>query len=355
MGTQVSYMHTKDLGYNKENFIVMRNLPLSFIPQYLAFKNELLSFSGIKNVSAAIGEPSLKVLEGGFLTREGNSNDRQNRYPISMLAVDANFIEFMKMQLAVGKNFSPGLVTETPTEYILNETAVKTMGWETPNEALNKLVRINNFKKGPIIGVIKDFNYSSLHQKVDPLALFVKKNWFFCLLIKIQPDHIPATISFIEKKWSQFVPSYPFEYVFLQDLFDRLYGKEEKQYQILGIFSILAILISCLGIFGLISLSTAQRTREIAIRKTLGGSIAQMIFLLTKEIMILIAISFVIAVPLAYIITSQWLQKFANRIEMNGWIFLLAGLGVLLIALLTASAWFIKAAMMNPIDALREE
>lgn len=353
--SQVNYMRNKELGFNNENIIAMRDVPLSFLPKYLTFKNELLPFPGIKDVTAAIGEPSLRVLEGGFIDIEGKTTSLENRLTLNILSVDANFIDFMEMQLAAGINFSKDLVTDSPGEYIINETAVKTIGWKSPKEALNKLIRVNNLKQGPIIGVVKDFHYSSLHQKVDPLVLFVKKNWFFCILIKVHPHNISTAISLIEKKWFQLSPRYPFDYFFTQDLFAQLYRKDEKQFQILGIFSILAIFVSCLGIFGLISFTAAQRTKEIGIRKTLGASILQMNFLLTREIMLLVFISFMIAALPAYIIVNQWLQKFAYRIEINGWIFVLSGLGVLLIALLTVSVQVIRASTRNPLEALRYE
>ncbi|MCK4416897.1 MAG: ABC transporter permease, partial [Candidatus Latescibacteria bacterium] len=238
--------------------------------------------------------------------------------------------------------------------YILNEAIVRELGWDAAS-AIGKEFRVGGRGKGRVIGVVRDFHFQSLHQKIEPLVLRIEPEWFSMVAIKISPGDISGTLDFMKQKWEMVSPAYPFIYHFLDTDFDRLYKADERLSRILGYFTLLAIVIACLGLFGLTSFATEQRTKEIGIRKILGASISGIVLLLSKEFTKLVIVSNLIAWPVAYWAMNRWLQDFAYRIHIGVGTFLLAGVLALVIALLTVSFQAIKAALANPVEALRYE
>ena len=237
---------------------------------------------------------------------------------------------------------------------MLNEAAVQRFGW-TPEEAIGKDLLYFRGSIGKIVGVVKDFNYRSLHTKVEPMALILDPDDIRAISVRIQPGNIKQTIAFIQQKWEAAFPGELFEFSFLDNRMNQLYQNEMKMQNLFIIFSCFSIFVACLGLFGLSVFIAAERTKEIGIRKVLGASISKIILLLSKEFLIWIIIANIAAWPIAYYAMNKWLQNFAYRIDISWWTFILAGLLAFVIALLTVSIQSIKAALANPVQSLRYE
>jgi len=257
----------------------------------------------------------------------------------------------MELELVEGRNLSWDLNTDLARKYIINEEAVKFLELEEP---VGKIVKAN-FGESEIIGVVKDFHFNSLHNKIGPLAIAWIDWWASVANIKVCGRNLPETIKYLDKTWYKFCPEFPFEYKFLDQSFARQYDSESRLSRILQYFAFLAIFIACLGLFGLASFIAEQKTKEIGIRKVLGSSSRSILFLLSKEFSRWVILSNVIAWPVAWFILKKWLQNFAYHTNINWIIFVLAGIVALLIALATVSYQAIKAAQINPADSLKHE
>lgn len=355
---QLEYCKTKDLGLNKEHIVV---LPASdqMIERYAGFKSRLLQSPEIVSVSASKRVPSARLLDSsGARIINGDSEEPIN-FRIANVRVDHDFIDTYGIQLAAGRNFSVEHPTDSTQAFILNETAVRKIGWASAQEAIGKPFGYDA-RRGEIIGVVKDFNYESLHQPVAPIVLLISPNSFNQISVRIRAqgqDDVKKTLGFLNSIWQEYRPNFPFTYDFLDVRYERLYQSEHKLGQIFLAFSLLAILIGCLGLFGLASFTAEQRTKEIGIRKVLGASVANLVVLLTREFTILVVFATLVAWPIAYYAMRWWLQDFAYRINLNHQIstFLMAAAVALVIALITVSYQAIKAALTNPVNTLRYE
>ncbi len=236
--------------------------------------------------------------------------------------------------------------------FILNEKAVRDLGW-SPQQAIGKTIHKGN--PGTIKAVVKNFNYSSFHEPIGPLVIFLNPDMVRQLFVKITGNNIPRTLQNLETTWKQRVPHRPFEYHFLDEEYDALYKTEQRTAQLFSFFSALAILLACLGLFALAAYTTVQRTKEIGIRKVLGASIQNITFLLSKEFVQLVVIAILVASPIAWLAANVWLQDFAFRISISWWMFVIAGLSAIVIALATVSFQAIRAALANPVKSLRTE
>ncbi len=354
---QLQYVQSENLGFDKEHVVVIQKAG-ELKQQGQAFKQELLRSPNVMNASAASDVPG-KWFDNTTVQAEGAPPDRLELF--WYLSADEDFVKTLDMKIAAGRNFSKAFSTDS-SAVIINETAGKRLGWtdavgkklvllgRTPEESL----------KFTVIGVLKDFHFESLRQKIRPMGLFLQGGLSFsltpeCVAVRIRPQNLPATLAFLENKWRLFVPHHPFEYSFLDADFDALYRAEQRTGKIFGTFSALAIFIACLGLFGLASFTTEQRTKEIGVRKVLGASVSQVVVLLSKDFTRLVLIALMIAAPVAYLAMNRWLQDFAYRINIGAWTFVLAGGLALVIALLTVSFQSIKAALANPVEALRYE
>ncbi|MGN6532658.1 MAG: ABC transporter permease [Ginsengibacter sp.] len=256
--------------------------------------------------------------------------------------------------MAAGRGFSKDFATDTTQAMVLNEAAVKMFGYTSPKQAIGK--RFKQWgREGKIIGVMKDFHYRSLQEEIKPLSMRIEPNNCNLVSIKVAATNLPKTIAAIENKWKTLIPDRPFSYYFLDEFFNRQYRSEQRFGNLFLNFAILAIFISCLGLLGLASYSTIQRTKEIGIRKVLGASVSGITSLLSKDFIKLVLIAFVVASPIAWIGMHKWLQGFAYRIDIGWWVFILAGVLAILVALLTVSFQAIKAAIVNPVNSLRSE
>ncbi|MGH7600667.1 MAG: ABC transporter permease, partial [bacterium] len=236
--------------------------------------------------------------------------------------------------------------------FLINQAAAKALGW---NEPLGKRLSMGNFYQGPVVGVVEDFHFESFHHEVKPILFMFNRGWPSYLAVRLRPGNVAAGIAEIQKLWKEFVPNTPLQYSFLDQEYQKLYDGEQRVAQIFITFSVLAILIACLGLFGLASFMAEQRTKEIGVRKVLGATVSGIVGLLSKDFVKLVLVGFIVATPLAYFAMQRWLQDFAYRIEIDWWVFALAGGIAFVIALLTVSYQALKAALANPVEALRYE
>jgi putative ABC transport system permease protein len=258
----------------------------------------------------------------------------------------------MDIQLKEGRNFAKDMSTDLNNGFIINETAARVMGWDDP---VGKRIGFSDTTQGKVIGVVQDFNYKSLHSEIEPLVLMLAPQNSGYLMARIAPGSFEETMAHVQGTWQRFAPSHPMDYFFLDDNFNKQYRAEEKMLTIFGYFTLLTIIIACMGLFGLASFTTEQRTKEIGIRKVLGSSVSGIVVLLTKDFAFLVGIAILIASPIAWYGMQQWLQDFAYRTPISAWVFITSGLMALAIAILTVSFKATRAAMEDPVQALRTE
>jgi len=342
---QLNFIRNSKLGYNKDNVIT---LPLKVRGNYSPFKNELEKYPKIQDITVSRFSPNdIRSLAQADWEGKDASDLKQIRYDL----VDYNYIDFYKMEIIMGRNFSKDFTTDLNSALILNETAVKEFGFDDP---IGMKISIWG-EEGKIIGMIKDFHLTSMHLNIEPVAFRLSPDRSRRFSIKISSENIPKTIAFIEDTWKKFSPEYPFEYSFLDEQVDRMYRTEQRLGRSFFHFTIIAIFIAYLGLFGLVSFSAERRTKEIGIRKVLGAQISNITWLLSKEFLFLVFIANIIAWPIAYYFMNKWLQNFAYRTNIGLGIFLTSGMIALVIAFLTVSYQSIKAATANPVDSLRYE
>ncbi|UCC80451.1 MAG: ABC transporter permease [Candidatus Zixiibacteriota bacterium] len=355
---QRDFMMNQRLGKLGEPVIAVSYLQNTMRDRYNTVKTEFSNIKGVREVTAVMEPPSRQILDASPFTAEGMPE--QEDAPITyILPVDSNFIDFFKLELLTGTGFPRGPIDDAEPDFIINESAVKIMGWESPEEAIGKRLELTpgyaTIKPGRVIGVVKDFYFSDLKKKIKPLVLFQRPNWYFSIVIKTGPSDFNTTLASIKEKWDAMFPDYPFEFHFVDDLYENIYSAELKQGTILGTFSIVGLFIACLGLLGLAAFITEQRTKEIGIRKALGASVANIISMLTKEFVLQALVATLIAWPIAYLVMTRWLENFAYRVEINMNIFIISSVIAISIALLTVIFQAIKAAVADPVKALKYE
>jgi putative ABC transport system permease protein len=353
VSAQLDYMKTRNLGFDEEHVVVLPGSP-AIHERLEAFKTRLLQNPNILSVSAASRVPSGRLLDSSGARVLSGETSQPITFRIAMVRVDYDYIPTFRMELAAGRNFSRDMGTDPEQAFILNETAVRRIGWKSPEEAIGKGFGYGR-RKGQIIGVVKDFHFESLHQAISPLVMFMSASIYNQISVRIGPANIPQTMAFLKDVWGEMRPNFPFSYYFIDERFDQLYKSEEKLGRIFGYFAFLSVLIGCLGLFGLASYSAEQRTKEIGIRKVLGASASGIAFLLSKEFTRWVLLANVIAWPAAYWIMSRWLQNFAYRTGIGPGIFFLAGGLAWAIAFLTISYQAIRASLADPVIALKYE
>ncbi|UCE06245.1 MAG: ABC transporter permease [bacterium] len=345
VSNQLDYINSQYLGFDKDQVLY---IPLNheLKAKSALVKNELLQNPQILNVSATSSKIGIRPLWSVDLN-QWEGNDREKALLLSIIHTDYDFLETFNIEMASGRYYSREFATDTGA-VVLNETAIKEMGLKDP---IGKRI----FEKTHIIGVVKDFNFKSLHSNIAPLALFMNPNRVLHMAVKIKADDINSTISYLKDMTKKFAPDFPFEYHFLDEDFEQLYRSERRLETIFNYFSTLAIIISCLGLFGLASFTAGQRTKEIGIRKVLGASVSGIVVLLSKEFTKWVLLANIFAWPVAYYAMKNWLQNFAYRIDLSWEFFILTGWLALMIAILIVSFLAIKAAITNPVETLRYE
>ena len=346
---QMNFMQNQDLGFNKERLVVLET---DISPQLNVLKEDLKKLPGVISTGLSSSVPGIQN-NSAYSIIENNSGDDQVAN-LDAYFVDYDFVSQFGLKVIAGRDFSKDFASDSTEAMIVNEQTVKLFGYSNPSEALG--AKFSQWgKEGQIIGVVKDFHFKSLQDNIKPMTMAFGKEKADLLAVKIRPDDVQATLAGIQLKWESILPNDTFNYYFLDQAFDRQYRAQERFGNLFLAFAFLAILISCLGLLGLAAYSTLQRKREIGIRKVIGSSVLGIVHLVSKEFLKLIAISFLIATPIAWFVMDAWLQDFAYRIEVQWWVFALAGIFTLAIAILTVSFHAFKAAIANPVKSLRAE
>jgi len=354
---QLHFIQNKKLGYEREHVIVL-TIDQKIMDKIDLIKTEFKTNPDILAVSKANNTPV--YIKGGYSVYRGDKTAAQ-AMNVKANPVDDEYLRANNINIIAGIDLNRQDLLDANKEdytknyfhYILNESAAKALGWK-PDEAIGKKLFLGEHRPGEVKAVVKDFHFASLHTPVEPLILF-PGDWGSNLIVKTSGNNLPTTIAFLENKWKQLAPHRPFEYRFMDEDFQKLYNSEMKTGKIFSIFAGIAILLACLGLFGLAVYATQQRTKEIGIRKVLGASVSGITVLLSSKFLGLIAVAFVVASPIAWFVMHRWLQDFAYRVDISWWVFAIAGLSVLVITLITVGFQAIKAAVSNPVKSLRSE
>ena len=350
---QLEYISTKRLGFNKEQVMVLpitgslqrRNTPV--------LKERLSQLPGVLGVATASGVPGMRVVPIMAVRPDGMAPE--DHLMMATLQVDENLLDVLEIDLAAGRNFSTDWGTDSTTGFLLNETAVRNLGWGTPPDAIGITFAWLPFggKKGHVIGVVEDFHLRTIHEQIEPVVILTS-SYHQYVLIRLEPDRIPETISRIGETWRSVDASFPLEYTFLDEDFDRLYQDDRRLGEVFAIFAVLGVFVACLGLLGLASFSIQQRTREIGIRKVLGSTVSTIVVLLSKDFMQYVLLGNLIAWPLAYFVMTRWLQNYAYAAALDYTWFVAGGVVALVIAWLTIGAHAVAASRRNPVNALRQ-
>ena len=346
---QMRFMQNQDLGFNKEHTIV---IPTEIGNNQEALKTSFSQIPGVKGTSLTSSVPG-SGNSAAYSEIENQQGDLQIAN-LDLYFVNEDYIEQLGMDIIAGRGFSRNFVSDSSQAMIINEKAVSLLGYSNAQDAIGAKYQQWG-SNGEVIGVVKDFNFKSLQDEISPLTMRLDPTETNIITVKIDAANTAQTIASIESAWQSMMPSDPLEYYFLDDLFNNQYRSEEQFEGLFMSFALLAIFISCLGLLGLAAYSTIQRKREIGIRKIVGASVSSIVNLLSKEFIKLVGIAFVISAPIAWYLMHGWLEDFAYKIDIKWWMFVVAGLGSMVIALATVSFQAIKAATSNPVESLRTE
>ncbi|HEV8505560.1 MAG TPA: ABC transporter permease [Chitinophagaceae bacterium] len=347
---QLHYMQNKKLGYDKNQVLFLPDARLLGKDQ-ASFKQQLLQDNRVVSATISRSIPGGPIMDGTEIyPKNENSNGTEIHANISH--VDYDYLRTLGIQIIKGRNFSKDFPTDS-SAIVINEAAVKQLGWTNENAVGKTIVRSGQMEY-IVVGVVADFNYASLKQKVAPLMMMLGGN-FGGLIIKINTSDVKGFLGALKKQWDAFNPAGPLEYNFLDEKFAALYASEQRTKQIFSAFAVLAIIIASLGLFGLSAFVIEQRTREIGIRKVLGATVQQVLLLVSKEFLLLVAIAFIISIPVTWWAMHEWLKDFAYRINIGIGVFAGAGFSAILIAFFTISFQATKAAIANPVKSLRTE
>jgi len=350
---QLHYMQSANLGFNKEhNLVIDYHYDSSITNRPELIASAFKKIPGVTDVSMASCIPGRanKTFSTTFQTADGSTDDFQ----FDGWYIDDNFLNQYGIKIIAGRGFSAAFKSDIWQGMIINEAACKKLGYRNPEEAIGKTFSRNN-RPGTIIGVVKDFQFHSAHEAVQPLTIQKLTDFYTFLTLTIKSDNVINTVNAVSKEWKQVASELPLIYFFSDDTFNLQYQSEARFSMLFTCFAGLAILISCLGLFGLSFYNTVLRKKEIGVRKVLGANVFNIVNLLSVDFIKLIVIAFLIAAPLAWFAMNKWLQSFAYRTNISWWVFLVAGLAALMIALMTVSFQAIKAAVANPVKSLRSE
>jgi putative ABC transport system permease protein len=345
--SQLHFLQNARLGFDQEQVLIIHRAG-ALEKQHAVFRDRLVAEPVIAAAAAAQNLPG-HIFDSTVFSLEQPANYQNTS--LTYVNVDEQYVDVLKLKVVAGRNFSKAFATDS-SAFLINQTAAKAFGWDEP---LGKQINMGNFYKGPVVGVVEDFHFESLHHEVKPI-IFLFNRWRpSYLAVRLRAGNVSESVAVVQKLWKEFVPTSPLEYSFLDQNYQKLYDSEQRMSQVFTTFSVFSILIACLGLFGLASFVAQQKTKEIGIRKVLGASVAGLVGLMSKDFAKLVLVANLIAWPLAYFAMTRWLQDFAYRISIGVEIFLFSGLLALAIALLTVSFQAIKAALTNPVEALRYE
>jgi len=351
---QVNYMRNQSLGVNINQTLVIdgaQSPPDSLYQNvFQPFKTALLQLPGVQTASS-----STSIMGKEIYWTNGSKRLTPNAKDVTLynIAIDYDFLPSFDLQLKAGRNFSKDFPTDQ-RGVLLNEAAAKLLGFEDFNKSINEKF-FSARDTVTLLGIVNNYHHQGLQKAIDPMIFRLRPNAREAYSLKIKTGNVQATVAAVQKTWNKFFPADPFNYYFLDDLFDQQYKADQSFGKIFGLFAFLAIIIACFGLLGLSAYNVLQRTKEIGIRKVLGASVQNVLYILSKDFITLVLIAFVIAVPVTWFIMHNWLQDFAYRISIQMWVFAIAGVLAVLIALLTIGIQALKAVVANPVKSLRTE
>ncbi|GAB2842384.1 ABC transporter permease [Ferruginibacter profundus] len=352
IASQMNYVRSKDLGFNKEQSMLVKIDNQDLYKAKAVFKNMLAADPSIVNVSLMSGEP------GGFHDKYGFEAEAKpgEKLLFNTEFADFEFVRSLGLKIIAGRELSSQFATDSTQSVLINRSAATNLGY-TPEQAIGKWIKnlSRDSVRRTIVGVVEDYHFTSLKDRIEPLVISTDKDWRVAV-IRLKPgNQLKGTISTISKAYASVAPGYPFEYNFLDEAFDQHYKDDIKQGNILGAFSVIAIFIACLGLFGLASYTAVKRTKEIGVRKVLGSSVQNIVVLLSKDLLKPVLLGTCMAIPVGYYFMNKWLEGFTYRIGIQWWMFAIAAMVAILIALFTVSFQAFKAALANPVKSLRTE
>lgn len=354
---QLQFLQNKNLGLDKAHVITMP-FNESMTPKFESFRTEILTNPLVQNIARSSRIPSTRLLDsmGSASVQLESDSLEESKINLKYLTIDHRFASLYGLEIAAGRNYREDKGADRNESFILNESAIRQIGWDAPEEAVGKRIRYGN-RDAHIVGVFKDFNFEPLHQDITPMIFFIPQDStnFRQMSLKLDGQNTRAALAHVKSVWEKFQPEFPFEYQFLDDRYARLYEAEQRQGKVFIGFALLAVIVACLGLFGLASFVTQQRVKEIGVRKVLGATVAGIVGLISKDFLKLVFVSLLIATPVAWWVMNKWLQDFAYRIDISWWIFVLAGAIAVGVAFFTVSFQSIKAALNNPVESLRSE
>ncbi|HNG62185.1 MAG TPA: ABC transporter permease [Ferruginibacter sp.] len=358
IASQMRYLRSADLGFDKDQQVVIPLRSATAKQMYPSLKNELAKLPGVTNVGASLFNPGVFNPSDNLLYKEGQTMNDAKRTRMNW--VDAGYLQTLNIKPVAGRLFSEAFPADTSFRMVLNETAIRDIGFPSAQDAVGKKVYFDYQGQQygfDIVGVVKDFHFEDLHLPITPYGYQLNSNLdnFNYMLVHTRGADMKALLSSIGAGWHRLNPNEPFEYNFLDEEFQKNYQAEDRLAGIVGYFTMIAILICCLGLFGLAAFSAEQRVKEIGVRKVLGASVSGIVGLLSKDFLKLVFVAIVIASPLAWYIMNKWLQDFAYRVDISWWVFVVAGIGAVLIAFITIGFQAIRAATVNPVKSLRTE
>lgn len=348
--SQMNFVNHADLGFNKDSLLLLSsNTDSTLVSRLPAFKQQLLKMHDIQSVSFTTDAPSS---DNTWSSNFAFNHKEDEQFPVTMKFGDEDYMKTFGLQLAAGRFYDK---SDTINEIVINETLLHKLGMNNPQDAVGKDIRIGGRNWKRIVGVVKDFKTNSLKKDIKPLLMAQNHEFYGLVAIKIRTSNLIQTQKNIQNTWNEFFPEYAYTSSFMDDNVAHFYEQETQLELLYKIFAGLAIFISCLGLYGLVSFMAVQKTKEVGIRKVLGASIANIIYLFSKEFTVLILVAFAVAAPLAYLIMHQWLNSFVYRINITAWFFIIAILSSIIIAWITVGYKAIKAAIANPVKSLRTE
>ena len=348
MKSQINYLENKDLGFNKENVILLPCRDSITKASIAVMQEELLTMPQVVSVSSGLSYPGYP--SGGLYTFEGDSSMEEHN--LSVLFIDYDYISTLGITLTAGRDFSKDYASELENSIIINNALARYMGW---NEPIGKSINQGSNFKARVIGVVEDFNFRSLHNPIEPLMIRLQDRPGYNLIVKTNGHETGKVLTYLEGRMKELVPFRPFEYDFLDDSFKRQYKRDERQLDLISLFSSLCIFIACLGLFTLVSYMAERKTKEIGIRKVNGASTSQVISLFFKQFLLLTLLAITISTPIIILIFKFWLREFAYQTDLRPMIFILTFFGVILITILTVLHHSIKASRSNPVNSLKYE
>jgi putative ABC transport system permease protein len=350
---QIEFMRSKPLGFNKENIM---SLPMSqqIYDEYENVRARLLQQEGIENVALGSRIPSGRLLDSQGMSVEVNGEMKPINFRVADVHTDHNYLDLIEVDFMAGRDFDDKLASDSTGAFIINESTVYQVGWNSAEEAIGSVISYGG-QRGSIIGVVKNFHFESLHQSISPIIFMVTNGRYGNIMVKYDPEHKKSVEEYLKTQWADLRPDYPFDYAEVNDQFSEQYDEEDRVADLGKAFSWLAIFIAALGLYGLASFITEQRQKEIGIRKVLGASVNGIVVLLTRNFTVLVLIALLLATPLMYWLMTKWLDQFAYAGAIQWLPFLYAGVFALFIAWVTVGYQTIKAAVANPVDSIRDE